>query len=128
MRSRACLIVVVTGLLSLPGCGQVSMAPVTGKVTCNGKPVANAAIVFSPVPKKDGDRESGKPATGYTDADGKYTLSTFKNYDGAMVGQHRVTVSLEDTNPAPTQRKNELPTPFEVKPGDNDLPIDLPKR
>src|SRR4051812_6690607 len=104
MRSRVVLLAVATGLLFLPGCGQVSMAPVKGKVTCNGKPVANAAIVFSPVPKNDADRESGKPATGYTDAEGNYRLSTFKNFDGALVGKHRVTVSLEDTNPAPTQR------------------------
>ena len=123
MRSRVCLIVVAAGLLALPGCNQAPMAPVRGKVVCNGKPVKDAAITFSPVPKSESDKESGKPATAYSDAEGNYVLSTHKPYDGALVGPHRVTVSLEDTNPARCLRVTKLTQ--DVKPGDNDLTLDI---
>src|SRR5262245_40614367 len=84
----------------LAGCSGPRMSPVKGQGTCTGKPVAEAAITFSPMPRFEKDLEPGKPATGFTDAEGNYTLSTFKNYDGALVGKHRVTVVLDDTNPA----------------------------
>src|SRR5688572_20954811 len=92
MRSVRALAAVTIGLVFLPGCGGPAMAPVKGRVTCNGKPVAEAAITFSPIPESAADREPGKPGTGFTDADGTFSLSTFKNYDGALVAKHKVTV------------------------------------
>jgi hypothetical protein len=119
------LLVVVVGLLLLPGCGGPSMAPVRGQVTCNGKPVKDAAITFSPVPKSEEDKEPGKPATGFTDGEGNYVLSTYKPLDGALVGQHRVTVSLDDANPARCKRSTQIL--LEVMPGTNELKIELNK-
>ena len=98
MRVRVFAGLVVLALLS--GCGGPQMARVKGKVTCNGKPVAQATITFSPMQRHDKDREPGKPATGFTDEKGTYDLSTFRHYDGALVGKHRVTVTLDDANPA----------------------------
>jgi hypothetical protein len=99
------------------------MAPVKGRVTCNGKPVAEAAITFNPVPQSEKDKEPGKPATGYTEADGTYVLSTFRKHDGAIVGKHRVTVVLDATNPA--RCKLETESVREVKPGGNEVDIEL---
>jgi hypothetical protein len=99
------------------------MAPVKGRVTCNGKPVGEAAVTFSPAPRFDGDKEPGKPATGFTEADGTYVLSTCKKLDGALIGKHRVTVVLDETNRARCAR--EKSTVLEVKPGPNQLDIEL---
>ena len=110
-------------LVLLAGCGGPTMAPVKGRVVCHGKPVSAAAVVFSPVPKAETDRESGKPGTGYSEADGTFVLSTFKVRDGALIGPHRVTISLEETNPARCKRVTKLVK--DVKAGDNDIELDL---
>jgi hypothetical protein len=110
-------------LVVLSGCGGPTMAPVTGCVTCNGKPVDAANIIFSPIPKTEDDIKPGKPATGFTGTDGKYVLSTYQAYDGAQVGKHRVTVSIDATNPARCQRSTK--TSLEVVVGKNELNIEL---
>lgn len=61
------------------------LVPVTGVVLLDGKPVANAAVLFIP--------PEGRPAEGTTDAEGKFTLQTFQPGDGALVGLHDVTVT-----------------------------------
>jgi len=123
MRSCGLLLLILAGLVVLPGCVKSSIAPVKGRVMFDGEPVANAAITFSPVPTNDGDLESGKPATGFTDQDGNYILSTFKALDGALVGEHRVTVSLDNSNKAKCKREKRLT--LEVKRGDNDFEIEM---
>src|SRR5690349_7504009 len=119
MRSRRSLLFPGMVILLLAGCGGPTMAPVKGQVVCHGKPVSAAAVVFSPVPKAETDRESGKPGTGYSEVDGTFVLSTFKIRDGALIGPHRITVSLEETNPAKCKRVTKLVR--EVKAGDNDI-------
>lgn len=123
MRLRPSLILPAMMLVLLSGCGGATMAPVKGRVVCHGKPVSAAAVVFSPVPKSETDRESGKPGTGYSEPDGTFVLSTFKVRDGALIGPHRVTISLEETNPAKCKRVTKLVK--DVKAGDNDIELDL---
>jgi hypothetical protein len=83
-------------LLAL-GCGGGSLetAPVTGTVTLDGKPLPHGMVVFSP--------ERGRGATGQIESDGSFTLSTYGNGDGAVVGPHRVAVmcSVDLPNPSP---------------------------
>jgi hypothetical protein len=130
MRPRVFLVVFFVGLaLAAAGCGSSRLAEVKGKVTCHGKPVPDAFITFNPVPGSETDREAGKPATGSTDAEGNYLLSTYKEYDGALIGKHEITVALDDTNPVRC-----LPRPerhkrikFEVKPGSNQCDIEIDK-
>jgi hypothetical protein len=61
-------------------------APVTGIVTYRGIPVAKAQISFIPT--------SGDPqiATGMTDEQGKFSLTTMDLNDGAIVGSHKVQI------------------------------------
>src|SRR5262245_18949006 len=125
MPPRAFVPVFLTGLLLLPGCGEGTMAPVKGRVLCDGKPVGQASVIFSPVPKSEADKEPGKPATGQTDAEGNYVLSTYKPFDGAHVGEHQVTVTLEVTNPARCKLSTKVVK--EVKPGNNEVDIELTK-
>jgi len=70
--------------------------------------------------------ETGKPAAGFTDPDGNFVLSTFKKYDGALVGPHAVQVSLDDTKPARCKKSKALTV--EVKPGSNDFTIEMDPR
>ena len=124
MQRRVCRGVVVIGLFLLAGCGSgASMGRVTGKVTWKGNAVKEAAITFAPVPRHQGDKEPGKPATGFTDDNGVYTLSTFRAADGALVGKHTVSIHVDDTNPA--RCKRDTTTTFEVKSGSNEFDIEL---
>lgn len=78
--------------LILTGCGggvdNPPCSPVTGTITRGTTPVANADVVFHP----QGTGDVGKAGTGKTDANGKFTISTYGKDDGALVGKHHVTV------------------------------------
>lgn len=76
------------------GCGgndAYPIAPVSGRVTLNGKPVEQVAVLFMPVPAP-GAMNAGPSSSGVTDADGRYTLKLISTTDraGAVVGAHKV--------------------------------------
>ena len=91
----------------LAGCGgdadKPKLGKVHGKVTYKGKPVEAGRVVFTPVAGKGG--ETGQSAEGQINSDGSYDLTTFNTGDGAILGQHTVTVTLnppgEDQMPKP---------------------------
>lgn len=66
------------------------MVPVRGVVTLDGKPIEGAAVLFAP-------REGGRPAIGRTDERGDFRLQTVTSDDGALRGEHVVTVTLQET-------------------------------
>jgi hypothetical protein len=74
------------------GCGvsgigaKTALVPVKGKVTYKGQPLTKGRIRFQP----DG---YGKSAHGQLQPDGTFVLTTEKDGDGVIVGQHRVTLS-----------------------------------
>ncbi len=74
-------------LVTLCGCGdgRPQLAPVTGQVLLDGKPLTFGGVMFQP--------DKGQPATGVIGADGKFQLSTFDPGDGAAVGRNRVRVT-----------------------------------
>lgn len=97
-------------LAALPGCEGSSMktAPVTGRITFNGKPVPQGVVLFVPL-------SPGPTATGEIHTDGTYSLTTFRNGDGAVLGTHKVVVDAkEDFPPGPISPRS--PTPFAVVP------------
>jgi hypothetical protein len=69
------------------GCGSSGpkMTPVSGVVTLDGAAVEGAAVMLAPM-------AGGRPATGVTDAAGRFELRTLEEGDGALVGKHKVTV------------------------------------
>ena len=77
-------------LVTLPACGPRGphMVPVSGTVTMDGKPVAEAAVMFIP-------QFPGRPGVGRTDAAGKFQLTTVKANDGVLAGKYKVTVTLQ---------------------------------
>jgi hypothetical protein len=82
----------------LAGCGGgdgLKTAPVSGRVTLNGKPLADAAIVFSPVARRGGNNYPGPDSGARTDSDGRFTLMlTGKDVRGAVVGKHKVRITM----------------------------------
>ena len=73
--------------LSFTGCGYRRPAQVktTGTVTLDGEPVANAALMFIP--------DSGRPASGNTNTNGEFQVSSFGGNDGLPAGNYRVTAT-----------------------------------
>jgi hypothetical protein len=104
--------------LSCLGCGgSARLAPVSGRVTLNGAPLPNAKVIFQPIPK--GGIESGPASQGETNANGEYTLALIgKNKSGAVIGEHRVSISaLQGTAPTsaddnPKPRKDLVPEQY----------------
>ncbi len=104
IQARYSLMVLVAGLLI--GCGDSGheeTASVTGTVTLEGTPVTKGSITFYP-PK-------GRPAMGSIQSDGTYSLTTFDQDDGALLGNHRVTITAKETvggPPTPASLEDEI--------------------
>ncbi len=54
------------------------------------KPYPGGKVIFAPV-GKDESGKAGRAAIGVPDDQGRFTLSTYKPGDGAIVGEHVVT-------------------------------------
>lgn len=100
---RCVLGLVAMATVSVFGCsgdtGRPKMAPVSGQVTFQGKPVEGAIVSFSA-------EGSPRVASGTTDANGRYKLTTFDTNDGAPVGDHAVTIAKQKKSAGPTQEIN----------------------
>ena len=81
-------------LFVVAGCGGVKPIPVSGKVTLDGKAVANCGVLF--IPAAEGPRAIRELASGQTDSQGQFTLSMQKT-SGAMPGEYRVTITKQET-------------------------------
>jgi hypothetical protein len=85
-------------LLLASGCEKNAfpIAPASGRVIFNGKPLAGAHLLFQPVPAA-GQIEAGPESVGETDAEGRFTLTTIEpESKGATVGKHRVSVTIQE--------------------------------
>lgn len=71
------------------GCGASGpeIASVSGKITMDGKPLANASVVFIP--------EDGRPAGARTDANGNYVLNFTEGRRGAIPGKNSVRITTQ---------------------------------
>jgi hypothetical protein len=80
--------------LALGGCGghDYPIAPVEGTITLDGEPLADAQVGFEPV-RKEKQTTAGFGSYGQTDAQGHYRLESVHGDDGAVVGEHRVSIS-----------------------------------
>ena len=119
-----CFWLLLLGLL-FGGCRKSGpeLAPVSGRVTLAGKPLEKADIVFQP--------EDGRsPASGRTDAEGRYELAYKRGMMGGPVGQNTVQISVSRElvrNPpqiaARFNSQSELRR--EVKAGQNEFDFDV---
>jgi hypothetical protein len=92
MRMRRLQFIAASALAALAGCnsedGRVHLVPVTGTVTLNGKPMAEAFVSFVPDP---GNKEltPGNDATG---PEGNYKIM-WKNRSGVAPGKYKVVIT-----------------------------------
>lgn len=128
--SIACLLslALAVTLMPLTGCsgGRKAVAPVEGLVTVDGKPASSGYVTFDPI-GEGGDAHPGKSAMGAIGQDGRYQLSTYKQADGAIVGNHRVSVTPVGEDDAAAFQGASLPQDYqvEVKKGENEINLDL---
>lgn len=95
-------------LLLSTGCSKQKIAPVSGRILLNGKPLPKASVTFTPVGTKD-NMEPGPSSAGKTDADGRYTLELIgQDGKGAMVGKHKVRIALMSELPTSEDRPEPL--------------------
>lgn len=104
----------LTAVLLFTGCwgggNEVELGAVSGVVTMDGEPLADAMVIF--VPEQDGN-----PSSGRTDSNGKYELKYLSDARGALVGKHKVSIITAD--PLKTDESDpmaaeavEFPRPF----------------
>jgi len=123
------------------GCSSGAIAPVSGRVTMNGQPLANVHVSFQPI-ASGSDHNPGGGSYAFTDVDGRFTLRLVDgDTPGAVVGKHRVEITPRNTDDDADRRGKGAPKgvpdrynrntelTFEVKRGgtDNaDFPLTSP--
>jgi hypothetical protein len=132
--SRSFLVLAVA--LFAVGCGSgLKTAPVSGVITKDGQPLANASVTFTP----QATGGESPVSNGRTDDKGSYTLAITATGDsGAVLGNHIVRVAAigeEQTGPNSDVSDPKVVDPipphsltFEVKSGQNQADFDLKSR
>lgn len=92
-------------LLAALGCGG-RYVPVSGQITLNGAPLADAYVTFQPVGSPS-NAEPGPGSYGKTDAEGRFTLRIVgDDRTGALIGPHTVSISAYTGQiPEPTEER-----------------------
>lgn len=115
VKAATARLVLFAGLLALSiGCsGSKSWDtthPTTGTVEFKGKPAGNAELTFFPVDPNF--PETVRPRA-KTAADGTFTVSTYKEGDGAPAGKYKVTLVRNEvavSRDTLVAKPNDLPT------------------
>jgi hypothetical protein len=110
-------------LIVLAGCNSgVELGGVEGRVTNNGQPQPKLWVEFRPA-------AGGRPAEGYTDANGHYELQYTGDRAGALVGKNRVRIfsggELDSRDNQLSPRKEIHSREVEVESGANTVDIEL---
>ena len=110
MRTKPALTAIALAAMLLAtttGCPEKTfpVAPVSGTITINGKPVEGANIKFQPTSKSNSG-VAGGGSYARTDAEGKFTMQLIlQDGEGAVVGEHRVYI----TTGAPAEGQSDAP-------------------
>ena len=124
MTVRVCaMAVALAGLMTLTGCGSPT-AKVTGRVTCQGKPV-KGSILFSPKGEDESNKGPAVPAQLKDDGSFELQLTTF--------GKYTVVITPNDVKyPVPPGEFDypcdRTPSEWDVKAGDNKIEIEMTGR
>jgi len=122
------LLVAVSGI-GFAGCGRrvddkwtrmrPPVYPATGVVECDGRPVAGAKVTFLSG-KDDGTDPQAQMAYGQTDSSGRFRLRRYPEYEGAVAGDYRVSVTkteyITTTPPNPDPERDYPPIEKSVLP------------
>lgn len=102
---------IISSILSV-GCfgdGELALRDVTGKVTRDGAPLQAVLVQFQPA--------EGRMSFGRTDEQGVYSLRFTRDLEGALVGEHRVTLRVPEKQPS------EIPGYAEMGPDAQELAL-----
>lgn len=104
--------VLIAMATTIGGCGPSTPKtyPVSGTVTLDGKALPGATVTFI------SDAASNKAAATTTDAQGKYSMSTFKQGDGAVPGSYKITVAKYQRGAEESPYGDKPPEPVEQTP------------
>ncbi len=115
-RHQAILTAIALSIFFCLGCGSkvpYDLAPVSGMVTLDGKPLTGGKVMFAPI-AQGASAKAGKPGFGKLNADGTYVISTYGSEDGAVVGKHWVSIMRNLQVAGPDQPAEEASSmPFE---------------
>jgi hypothetical protein len=127
-------------LVFAAGCtGGFGDAQVSGRVTLDGRPLAEARVEFQPIGSKE-NPNPGVGSYGVTDAEGRYSLMLLASppRPGAVVGDHRVAIRaraargnrpddrrVATADPVPAKYNDRSGLTFQVKPGPNQADFEL---
>ena len=132
---RLSLVVWLAAVSWLVGCGsgELETAPVSGTVTFDGQLLTHGTVIFTPT--------HGRAGQGDIDGNGRYTIGTYSDSDGAIAGPNKVSVIVREAShdtgfeedveiqfsvPARYANPNTSGIMVEVKPGeDNTADITL---
>jgi hypothetical protein len=95
-------------LALISGCGgaddgnRPARVKTSGTVTHKGQPVEGVTVLFAPA------EGQGHAATGLTDSQGRFRLTTFLANDGAVPGNYKVTLSKFDMSTANPDLEDDL--------------------
>lgn len=117
-------------LAACSGCNRspFTLAPVSGTVLLDGRPLAGGVINFQPIAAGEGGK-GGPGSTSRTDAEGRYWLTTVRGQRGAVVGKHRVKIySFSPESPpiaddAPAPQRELVPARYNYR---SDVTFDVP--
>lgn len=118
---RLLQVMVLCGMALLAGCGnggdkfkakRPKTVPAAGKLTMQGRPLAEALVVLSPVD------QNGVAAMARTDDEGGFILMAFPPDEGAVPGKYEVAVSMPvaSTDAPLTPENHDAPPPKPKKP------------
>jgi len=105
---------IVASMLALVGCrGEAvpGLGRVAGTITMDGKPIAEASVMF------EGAKPGEPPSLSKTDANGHYELYYSRGHKGATIGEHAVYISTyrEATDDNPQGNKETIPARYNGK-------------
>jgi hypothetical protein len=111
-------------LLVAAGCGSGKIAPVSGQVTLDDKPLGGVLVTYQP-------EGTGGGSTALTDESGNYTLRmVMDDQPGAAIGKHRVEIACpvdassdKDTGGRAPKPKVVIPPRYNVQ---SELSMDVP--
>ena len=123
-----CVFPLLLPILAGCGGGPYNVAPVSGRITLNGQPLANASVSFQPL-AEGGKINPGPGSGGFTDSDGRYALKLDgTDTRGAVIGKHMVRIDLTHQDNSADDRPKRfkrLPARYNVK---TKLEYDVPTR
>ena len=89
--AAALYLMLIAWMTVMVGCGdgRPERVAISGRVLIDGKPLKLGYIRFV--------TEGARPAWANIDPDGRFTLETFGDHDGAVLGTHKILVRASET-------------------------------